>query len=222
MTEKDKHNLKFSIQRLPVLYVEEDRLIEYLSSSGKGSNSTDYELAAAVWVCRLFAQARSTRHCVAFQLDDELGKVVPGFRGNSIIDISKALQKRTTDTPYDFFIAEGAATERPITGLAFQIKRFGKGVTKDFQVSFIRYIQSVLDKYSPGESGLILIPEIDDIKDEEERNALEVTGMTSEAFQDLSINKTSFKKVFILGKTSSEVYLSEIATGDLELRVPVP
>ncbi len=67
--------------KFPVIYFEENPIIEYLRLYGHGHNSKDYELAISIWIKRLYEKNSKSKspYCVAFELKEELNKTNPDF-----------------------------------------------------------------------------------------------------------------------------------------------
>lgn len=214
---KDK-KLKVSSYRLPVLYISEKSLVEYLNFYGKGADSLDYEIAVCVWVKRLFESNGKRNYCFAFELEQPLDRIMPNFDSGNPLHIKQVLDSRKSNTPADFYLVKGSVKNREDKGIGFQLKQFGKGVKSNFIDRLIEYLNKILSKYRPGEVGLIVVLDVDTNLDHLERSTLEKKGILIRLFDKVKVPPKSFKKIFLMGKNvDNEVYFQEVVTGLLSI-----
>lgn len=200
--------------KFPVIYFEEQPIIDYLKLYGYGHNSKDYELAVSIWIKRFYEKSSKTNspYCVAFELKEELTKTNPNFDSTNIEDVKDVIEnRRREDTPLDFILVQGTAFSKPTTGWGFQLKRFGKNIKRNFEQELVDYINKLLKKNQPGEAGLIVIPEADENLQPIEVQELKNVGLKTERItQKLKPNANSYKLIKFLNITDSEMLLTEL------------
>jgi hypothetical protein len=187
--------------KFPVIFLDEEIIIEYLKKYGHGVDSKDHELAIAIWVKRLFETNTGNEHCIAFELQHEVSKSIP--------EIEVIAKYRREDTQIDFLLVKGRASIHEVTGWGFQLKRFGRGIKKNFIEELISFIKakSLIDA---DEVGLIVILDLDpDLEPTELESFKE--RIPAKLFADkIKMDERSYKKVILLSRGENILQFTEV------------
>lgn len=124
---------------------------DFLKAHGKGPGTKDYEFVAAIFLAK-FCEQQFGRKCqVGFKIKDVFNREI-AERGTATIDeIADILRKKVEEaTPIDVVVTpETDRFDGKRKGVAFQLKRFGRGVT-DGTEKLIEYLNKDIKKqYAP-------------------------------------------------------------------------
>jgi hypothetical protein len=144
---KDEKNKIINTEEI-ALFTEE-AVLQFLKSSGKGSNSKDYEFLLAVILLR-FLQTKWKEPCrIGLKIDPKYKEKYPNGSFN-ILDIVDAIRNGLEENnPIDFYICKGEGQK--VKSQAFQVKRFGiekgeKNLTTDDLIDFLN--KKIRKKYT--------------------------------------------------------------------------
>lgn len=197
--------------------VNENTVRNFLKRHGNGYKSKDHEFAVAIYIKRLFENQWKTECCLAFQLKQQL-KVDPKNPGFEDIDKIRDIfrEQIKESTPIDFLLLKGNPYKHSNQGYAFQLKRFGIDIKKNFKKNLLHYLKVIIPKKfgDCGEVALIVIVDLDENLESREKKELE-TALNFNYFRKKLILKTyPFKKIFLFGLNEKNIHLTEVWPGD--------
>lgn len=147
------------------LVVKEEDLTNYLRQNWRGFDTKDYELLAAVLLCRLHRQKLGEEFYIGLPVLLETEKNIPNeYNYKNIERILKAYIKE--DTPIDIFlVSENGMTEwslqkhgkNRVKGMAFQIKKVGSYLDGDITTSTLGFLKEIPRRYAPIDAALLLV-----------------------------------------------------------------
>lgn len=185
------------------LFLNEETIRAFLKSYGRGPNSKDYELLVAILLKR-FCEIQWNKKCIiGFKLKGGYARTLPKFGYGDIDDIKAIIREKIDeDDSIDVAIVPEILKEisqRKMRGPAFQLKRFGKNLTKDsnFTDSLINYLNSIPKKYSKVNATLFIILETNKEVD------------FKRIRKSLKTNNYPFNKIMFLAMSSKKVYIGE-------------
>lgn len=143
------------------IFLEEKPLLDYVLNKQIKIGSKDYELLVAIWLRRLAVKYTKKPHCIAFELKDELKRLVPNFDHLNPSHIKEVLEKHRKEGAHDIFLPEGTAANHKSEGPAFELKRFKaqKTTPADFIEETVNYIESFRKEYGKTSAVLMICPE---------------------------------------------------------------
>lgn len=200
------------MERCHAIFLDEKPILNYLRKYGRGSKSKDYEFVIAILVKRLFEKNTGLPYCISFELKNELLKYKPDFNTDDSNHIKDVLENnRIEKTLTDFALVKGTASLHEKNGWGFQLKRFQNKTTTNIIEEFIQYIDRISKDNSAGEVGLMVILDLFDNIDLQERKVFKKELESKKINKYFDIPSASFKKVFVFsGKSIETVALTEI------------
>lgn len=144
--------------------LDENSVLSHLKTKKDWFKNKTHELLVAVWLRRLLEKWHSKPHCMAFELKDDLKRLVPNFDRNNEEHIAAVLDKHRKEGAHDVFIVKGTRLSNDKEGSAFEIKRLiGSAKNVDeFKNLVIERIANLQKEYGKTQTVLVLIPETTD------------------------------------------------------------
>ncbi|MBI2590448.1 MAG: hypothetical protein HYW33_01000 [Candidatus Blackburnbacteria bacterium] len=201
------------MSKIDAYFVGENTIRAFLTKYGKGYKSKDHEFAIAVHVKRIFEKAWEKECCIAFELKEPLVTPIADDDLSALEKVNLILRDKTREaTPVDFAIVIGNTHQHEADGFAFQLKRFGMGITSDFKEKLISYIEKTIPrKIAKSENiGLIVVLDLDENLNDEEMKEIEENFGLEEFSKQLQIISYPFEKIYLLGKDPKLIHLTEV------------
>lgn len=206
--------------RFDVFVVNENTIRNFLKGYGKGYKSKDHEFAVAIYIKRLFERVWKKECCLAFQLKHSLNGVLENTTIGDIDKIQSIFRNQTKEnTPVDFLLLVGNPNKHSSEGYAFQLKRFGMNVKKDFKSNLLKYLKETIPtKFGYcGEVALILIIDLDEDLEKVEQEELKKALNFNYFREKLNFKDYPFKKIFFFGMSDKSLHLTEVWPGNQQL-----
>lgn len=199
------------MSKIDAYFVGENTIRAFLTKYGKGYKSKDHEFAIAVHVKRIFEKVWGKECCIAFELKEPLSEHIKDLA--ALERINFILRNKTKeDTPIDFAIVRGNTKQHEADGFAFQLKRFGIGIHHDFKDKLADYITKDIPKKTGKceNVGLIIVLDPDENLDKEELKQINENFGLQEFRERLQIKNYPYEKIYLLGKDTNLMHLTEI------------
>jgi len=187
---------------MEIIVFNEDAIMDFLCSYGKGPESKDYEFIASIILSK-FCQEQWNEKCViGFSIKNKYSRYIPSKGSASIDQIRDILRKQIEeDTPIDVIIAPGPLASGRIKGESFQLKRLGKNFgnapKKDTQF-LIDYLNEIPKKYARTNASLFLILEIGG-----EIDLMKIN-------KSISVIDYPFKRIMFMLLSNGQLFIGEI------------
>jgi len=213
------------MNKIQSVFFNEKQLIEYLRVYGpkfpsKRLPTDDEEIVFAVWTKRILEAKTGKRFLIAFELKDELEKLMPAFNPDSPADIKELFEKHVNkDTVIDFALAlEGqpGSSNKHKTAFAFQLKIVSK-THENFKEDLVKAINGYLTQKYPKLSqdiSLLIVPQL------KSSIHLETTLDVEFIKKHIEPKESSFEKILILWVKEPYMNLTEIYPGLVNFRCP--